>query len=457
LSIFKACDIRGIFEEEWSIDDARQIGLALASMIRDKEGSEICVGGDYRKSTPLIKEALIAGLTAGGIDVCDIGQCPTPMVYYASAKHQWPNAAIVTASHNPARYNGIKFMIAGNPSTPEDIEILRSRMEGPVTVNRKGKIRSFDVEEEYLNSVLDLSLEMLPGRKRVGNHIRRLPVVLDTMCGAFTFIAPEALIRKGYQVITLNPEIDPEYRNGSPNPAKDENLEALEQRVAETGSCLGIAIDGDGDRVVFVDENGAIVRPEQLGVLLMQHCIPHPRLVYDLKCASILPQAAKRLGGESIMQPSGHGFIKKKMIESSADIGVEVSGHHFFKILGGGDDALFTSLVILELLGASGKSMSQLIEPIGWPVITPDLRIPFSGDAGVVLDSIAANCGGVMCRIDGVRADYDEGWALARASITEPAITVRMEADNLNSLQTVADMFFHGAPELGVKIKEMLK
>jgi len=220
---------------------------------------------------------------------------------------------------------------------------------------------------------------------------------------------------------------------------------------------LGIAVDGDGDRAIFVDGNGRIVRPEQIAVIFVEHCRRGSCVVYDLKCASIVPQAASHAGGTAHMQPSGYGFIKSAMQRLHADFGVEVSGHHFFASLGGGDDALFAALYLLDILRRQATSLAELCAVIGWPNITPDIRIAFTADAAAVLDCIADTCGGRITRLDGVRADYDDSsWALARASITEPALTFRFESRTAADLPKLVTRFLVAAPELQRNVMEKL-
>ena len=292
------------------------------------------------------------------------------------------------------------------------------------------------------------------------------------MGGAFSAIAPRVLEAAGCRVIPLRCTIDPDFARHEPNPAVDANLAELVRCMAGSRADFGVALDGDGDRAIFVDSAGRIVRPEQLGAMLVQQCseemetsagevpVPvssRPLVVYDLKCASVFAAAARAAGGTAIMQPSGHGFIKSTMIRRQADLGVEVSGHYFFRALGGGDDGLFATLVVAHVVARSGRSLAELIEPIGWPAITPDLRLPLPGDAAAILETIAATCGGEVSRLDGVRAEYDDGWALARISITEPLITLRFEARRREALPQLAARFLNSVPELLGQVLEMIR
>jgi phosphomannomutase/phosphoglucomutase len=283
-----------------------------------------------------------------------------------------------------------------------------------------------------------------------------MTIVLDAMEGAFTNIAPRVFEAEGARVISIGGAIDPDFARRTPNPAVDENLSALSKRVIAEGADLGIAFDGDGDRAAFVDHTGHVVRAEQIGALLARQCFIRPTVIYDQKCASILASAVHAAQGKTIMQPSGYGFIKTAMIQNQADLGVEVSGHYFFKALSGGDDGLFAALAVARLLAKSKKPLADWIQAIGWPTITPDLRIPFQGDPNVVVERIASSCGGRIARMDGVRAEYDDGWALARASITEPLMTFRFEGNDANSLRRIVERFLAAVPDLRMKVMEKI-
>jgi len=451
VTIFKACDIRGVVGQEWGADDARRIGHALGRMIRSRGEASICVGGDFRRSTPALKQALANGLLDAGLNVCDVGQQPTPVVYFAARHCGCRNVAVVTASHNPARYNGIKFLVAGQPPGPALMQELESGLDlAPDGPRGTGDARQ--VTAEYEAWVVRQARGLVAG----GSGAARLSVVLDAMAGVYTHIAPRVLAAAGCAVQALTPEIDPDYTGRNPDPAHDENLTPLVDAVRSRPADVGVALDGDGDRVIFVDHTGRIARPEEIAALLIRQCFHRPTVVYDLKCASLVARVAAEAGGTAIMQPSGHGFIKSAMLAARAELGVEVSGHHFFGILDGGDDGLFTALVVLGLLSRQGVRLADLICPAEWPAITPDMRIPFAGDAPAAVESIAARCGGSVTRLDGVRASYDGGWALARASITEPAITFRFEGLDRAHLRRIADQFLAGAGPLRHQVLERI-
>lgn len=452
MSIYKACDIRGIVPDEWNATKAHHIGRALGSMLRQRQQTSMCVAGDFRRSTPALIEALTLGLVESGIEVIQLGQVPTPAAYFGAHHLACPNVAIVTASHNPGRYNGIKFLIAGHPAVPAVIHELQQQLNAPEPVVQQHATRSVSIESEYEDWLQTASQSFIECESSPS-----FKVVVDTMGGACTQLAPRVLRRAGHVVSSEDDQLDPDFSRRDPNPAVDQNLAPLRRSVTELHADLGIALDGDGDRVLFIDAHGEIARPEQIAALLVRHHFRQCTLVYDLKCASIVAEAVRADGGRAIMQPSGHGFIKQTMLRESADIGVEVSGHHFFGKLHGGDDGLFTALVLLRLLGKTRQPLHQLLQPIGWPAITPDIRIRFQGETTTALDAIAATCGGTISRLDGVRAEYASGeWGLARASITEPAITFRFEAIDKRRLPSIIARFLNGASDLHQLVMEKL-
>lgn len=476
MSIFQACDIRGVVGEDWSAPDAIRIGHAVGHMCRKRKNTAICIGGDFRRSTPSLKHALIEGLLRAGMQVHDVGLGPTPLVHFAARFLEIRNAAIVTASHNPGRYNGVKIQLDGQPALPAMMREIQEQVAANLAVRPGGQLHIEDLESEYVPWVVGQAHQLVRPLAPEGdasatfgaaavsadppeNHHSRprpLRVVLDGMEGAATFLAPRVLTAAGYELTSLSSEPDPDFSTRAPNPADDTNLAPLVEAVRQAKADVGVALDGDGDRVILVDHTGRIVRPEQVAAVLLQNCFQHPTVVYDLKCASLLPRAVAAVGGRPVMRPSGYGYIKETMIRLQAEMGVEASGHHFFGALGGGDDGLFTALVVLRFLHVTDKKLADLINLIGWPAITPDLRVPFDGDAKAELEKIAAHCGGDIVRLDGVRAEYDSGWALARVSITEPVITLRFEGREPTDLRSIVSRFLSGVPDLQFQVMEML-
>lgn len=463
MTIFKACDVRGIVDRDWGTSEAEAIGRSLAAMMHRRGQSEIVVGGDFRRSTPVLKTALTRGLCRCGVTVQDVGQVPTPVVQFAARNVGCRNLAVVTASHNPGPYNGIKFVLDNQPPTPELIAELEQGCGIAATDLPLGTSRRLDIVERYAQWVLEASREFVgkhmkrtggpsPGQGRGGGRI-----VIDTMGGAFTQLAPMIVADAGYEVISVDDVLDPEFIRRDPNPAKDANLDQAIGILLRSSADLAVALDGDGDRVVFIDQCGTIARPEQIAALLLQAWKGPCTIVHDLKCASLVARTANCTGGLAVMQPSGHGFIKRRLLELRAELGVEVSGHHFFGALDGGDDGLFTALVVIRLLAHHPGGLAAWLDTVGWPAITPDVRIEYSGDVESLLDRIAKHCTVPVLRLDGVRAEYEQhSWALARASITEPAITFRFEGRDSNHVREIAARFLAHEPELCQQVLERI-
>lgn len=458
MSVFKACDIRGIVGDELNEDLYQRLGRSLGNMIQRRGGGIVCLGGDYRRSTPSYKRALMVGLAESSVRAIDIGQMPTPVIYFIARRMGCGNVAIITASHNSGRYNGLKLMIDSRPAVPDLMDELQRGLDeepevpgGMRSRDLTPRLRDCDMLSAYEAAVRAGATEL------VGGMCRRGMIVVDAMGGAMSGLAAHILRDEGFDVVAINDDIDPEFTTGPPNPAIDRHLDQLAQRVLVENADLGLAFDGDGDRVAVVDDSGKVVRPEQIGALLVQHVFTKPTVIYDQKCASILAAAVHAAEGRGIMQPSGHGFIKTTMIDTHADFGVEVSGHYFFNVLCGGDDGLFAGLVVARLVATSGKSLADLVAPIGWPAITPDLRIPVDGSPEAILERLAAQCGGQVSRMDGVRAEYEDGWALARASITEPVMTFRFEGKDNDRQREIIKRFLAEMPELSRQVSAALQ
>ena len=453
MSIYKSCDIRGVYGDEWGETDAQRIGAAVGRILQTRDQHRIFVGGDFRRSSSSLKTALINGLLRSGTQVVDVGHAATPIIHHAARHADCRNVAVVTASHNPGKYNGIKLLIDGMPALPPLISELKSLLNESVASNSAGTLQHHNPYADYERWIRDAPSSLISGYV-TGPGMK---VVVDAMGGAFTEVASRVLASIGHQVDPIRNQLDPGYETVDPNPANDNNLQLLVDRVLATEADLGLALDGDGDRVVFVDHDGGIVRPEQIAALLVENCFPGCLVVYDLKCALIVEQTVTRFGGGAIRQPSGYGFIRSKLLEREASMGVEASGHHFFRMLDGGDDGLFTGLLVLALIQHKGEPLADLIRPYGWPSITADIRIPLDGDRAATLELIARHCGGTISRLDGIRADYDlQGWALARVSITEPVITLRFEGRRPSDVRSIIRRFLAGTPAIYEQVMELI-
>lgn len=439
MSIYKECDIRGIYGTELTDSDAYNIGRAVGTILA---GRDTVVGGDVRLSTETLKAELIRGLVDCGATVYDIGTVPTPVMYFAH-KHLGAYAGLtVTASHNPPQYNGMKLMFGSVPVTPEDIGQIEKIVRENAYVYGQGRVEKREIMQAYADSICG---RFAPAGIRI---------VLDCCDGASSLIAPQVAKRLGCEVTELFCGVDGSFPNRNPNPSNYSNLTALQEKVREVHADLGAAFDGDGDRVVFCDERGEIVNGEETLVLLMRDLMQAgDSFVYDQKSSSIVTEEAERLGVEAIMERSGHAFIKKRFLERGSALAGEISGHFFFGELGY-DDGLFAAMLVADLVKRSGKKLSELYADLPKKRITPDYRIRVKyADQQPILDRIE-HCAAEykINRLDGVRVETPDGWMLIRKSVTEEAMTVRMEARDEKTLRAQAAMLSRWVPEFAEKL-----
>lgn len=437
MSIYKDCDVRGVYGREITAPECRLIGRALATMAPGK----ILLGGDLRLSTPELKAALMEGLLESGAELMDLGTIPTPVLYYALKHSDAVAGATVTASHNPPEYNGVKFMIGSEPVTRKVMDALHQIVLDRSFADAQGALTRWDVTRDYLDNL----------EKRF-TAPKPLHILVDAGNGAMSRVAPEAFRRAGYRVTELFCEPDGSFPNRSPNPADYSCLGKTSEAVRACGADLGVAFDGDGDRAVFLDETGAPVQNEKSLVLFIRALLKeHPTpVVYDQKSSSVIREAVLEMGGTPLPERSGHAFIKKRFLDNGAAIAGEVSGHFFFGELGY-DDGLFAALTMAELVARSGKRLSELVSGIVCPPITPDLRIacPYAEQQSWLdrAEALARSIGAEVSHLDGVRADFPDGWFLMRKSVTAEQITLRAEARTRERLQALLDQVAGVLPE----------
>ncbi|MFW6188844.1 MAG: phosphomannomutase/phosphoglucomutase [Planctomycetota bacterium] len=444
MSIYKACDIRGVYPDQLDPPLAESIGRAVGSERVGTDavagGSACAVAGDGRNSTPALKEAFIRGLLGAGANVVDLGPTPTPVAYWAARHLDIGAAAIITASHNPPEYNGLKFMLGRTPVTPEDVQRVKRRVEERDFASGAGHRTGRDVRATYLDWLRNLFGGSGGGRK----------VVVDAGNGMASDWAPQAFRDAGYAVEELFCTVDGDFPNRSPNPSKPKALEPAGRRVREVGAQFAACFDGDADRVVFLDENGEIVPPEEGLILLARDVLRHRPgpVVYDQKCPDVVPEEIEKHGGTPLMERSGHAFIKRRLLEEDAVMAGEASGHYFFRELGG-DDGIYAALRMGQLLGREGSSPSELRAAIPEYFISRDIRIQRPrGDARQVVERLKeAFSDRPQDYTDGVRIRFEDGWALVRASVTEPAVTVRVEGDSPESMRRLRELVTEAIPE----------
>lgn len=448
---WKACDIRGIYPTEVSADLFRRLGRSVGSSLPG--ASRVLIAGDFRASTPDLKAALADGLLESGAHVVDSGQIPTPVAYFAHQRWQTSAVLIVTASHNPPEHNGMKLMIGPLPPTPEELSQLRRNVEEEFWRKGTGKLEAINPVPAYKDWVL--------GRWANLAQSTRKAVVLDAGNGALSDLGPSLFEELGFRVHRLFCAIDGNFPNRSPDCARISSLTALMNQVIQAGVHLGIAWDGDGDRVALVDNAGSVVSTDEISALIIRDLVPREPsapVVYDIKLSEIVRQAIIDCGGRPIMQRSGHSFIKRTMIKEKALFGCEVTGHYFFRELNGGDDGLFAALYLADLVQRRGLPPTDLRRTLAPFFITPDLRIPSNllTFAEIVKRLWSVLPSARATTIDGVRWETEQGHILARNSVTEPLVTLRLEGHTLESFKELIALCIRVFPEAAGEISRQI-
>ncbi len=449
---WKACDLRGVYPTDVSLDLFRRLGRSVGSSL--PMGSRVLIAGDFRASTRSLKGALKEGLMESGAHVLDSGQIPTPIAYFAHREWKTSAVLIVTASHNPPEYNGLKSMMGPLPPTPEDLIQLRRSVEQGLWRKGSGQLETINPVPAYKNWLVERWRRVI---RPTGNVI-----VLDAGNGAWSELGPSLFEALGFRVHRLFCAIDGAFPNRSPDCARPGSLTALRKQVVQIGADLGVAWDGDGDRVAFVDNAGSIVSPDEISALSIRDLVPREPsapVVYDIKLSEIVRQAILDSGGRPIMQRSGHAFIKRTMIEEKALFGCEASGHYFFRELHGGDDGLFAALYLSDVVRRRGLSLRELRRTLSPFFVTPDLRIPSElltyAEVAKRMRSLLPSARATT--IDGIRWETEQGSILARESVTEPVITLRLEGHTQESLKHLVDLCLRALPEAADEIAKQIK
>jgi phosphomannomutase len=436
-SIFKAYDIRGIVGQTIDETFAEHLGRAFGSEAVKEGEKAVAVGRDGRLSGPGLVEALIRGLASTGLDVVDLGPVTTPMLYYVAAtrgKYGCHSGIQVTGSHNPKDYNGFKMVLSGRAIYGDDIQRLRQRIEAEDYVQGRGRSATMDVLAEY--------------RARIANDCklaRPMKIVVDSGNGIPGASAPGILRALGCEVIELYSEVDGDFPNHHPDPSKLENLADLIRTVRETGAELGLAFDGDGDRLGVVTVGGDVIYPDRQLMLLATDVLQRKKggtVIFDVKCTQRLAPAIRAAGGKPMMWKTGHSLIKAKMKEVGAPIAGEMSGHIFFgERWYGFDDATYTAARMLEILSRSADP-SAVLNALPTSYSTPELNVPCAeGEPKQIVQKLleTAKFPGAkeIVTIDGLRADYDDGFGLIRSSNTTPVVVMRFEGHTQEALHRI--------------------
>jgi phosphomannomutase/phosphoglucomutase len=447
-SIFKAYDIRGIVDGDPSrvtlTDDAvRGIGAALGLRAREAGIGAIVVGRDGRLSGPRLIGALTDGITSTGVDAIDIGMVPTPVVYFATVLTGTGSGVAVTGSHNPPEYNGLKMMLGGATLYGDGIRSLHDAIVDPGFAARvgtvpRGKVVQRDVSQDYLQRILgDVKLA------------RPMKIAVDCGNGVAGALAPQLFRALGCEVDGLFTEVDGNFPNHHPDPAHPENLEDLIRRLRESDAEIGLAFDGDGDRLGVVTKSGRIIWPDRQLMLYAQDVLaarPGGQIIYDVKCTRNLADWIRRHGGQPLMWRTGHSLIKAKLKETGAPLAGEMSGHVFFNDRWYGfDDGLYTGARLLEILSRH-PDPGAVLEALPDAAATPELHIQTAeGENFRLVEALQKNArfegATEVITIDGVRVEYPDGFGLARPSNTTPVVVTRFEAETPEALDRIQRAF----------------
>jgi phosphomannomutase/phosphoglucomutase len=438
--IFKAYDIRGIVRTALTADTVALIGRALGSEAAARGVKAIVIGRDGRLSGPELARALAKGITASGIDVIDIGRVPTPMTYFAAHELGTDSCVSVTGSHNPPEYNGLKMVLGGQTLYGEMIQDLRRRIADNDFREGRGMVHHASVRQAYIDRIVgDVKLA------------RPMKIVVDCGNGVAGSVAPDLLRRMGCRVKELFCDVNGNFPNHHPDPSKPENLLDLQRAVRETGAELGLAFDGDGDRLGVVTRDGEIIFPDRQLMLFAADVLsrnPGAEIIYDVKCSRWVAESIRHQGGRPLMWNTGHALIKTKLKETGAPLAGEMSGHMFFKERWFGfDDALYTAARLLEIV-SRWEDSSWPLKNLPNAISTPELNIKMQEGEPHALVAKLRQAGRKLLpgareliTIDGVRAEYADGFGLARASNTTPVVVLRFEADNQAALVRIQNEF----------------
>jgi phosphomannomutase/phosphoglucomutase len=436
--IFKAYDIRGIVGRSLTVEGVELIGRALGTEVRNAGGTAIAVGRDGRLSGPALAEALSRGLLRSGVDVHDVGMVTTPMAYFAAYHLRCDSAVAVTGSHNPPEYNGLKMVIAGTTLSGAAIQEVRARIERGEFASGAGTYRTAEIREAYLARIAgDVQLA------------RPVPIIVDCGNGVAGSVAPELYRRLGCRVTELYCDVDGTFPNHHPDPTQPENLRDLIARLAASDAELGLAFDGDGDRLGVVTKNGRIIYADRLLMLFAADVlrrVPGGEIIYDVKCTRNLAPWIRSHGGRPVLWKTGHSLIKAKLRELGAPLAGEMSGHIFFtERWYGFDDGVYAGARLLEILSRGGDPSGEL-ERLPDSVTTPELHWALAeGEPHRLIAELQRTArfpdASEVITLDGLRVEYADGFGLARASNTTPVIVLRFEAEDAPGLARIQEDF----------------
>tara|TARA_Y100001935_G_scaffold237038_1_gene222212 strand:+ start:740 stop:2107 length:1368 start_codon:yes stop_codon:yes gene_type:complete len=433
-SIFREYDIRGIYPDELNEDSIAEISKSIAKKCHKESIDEVVIARDGRLSGPSLLESLQESLNKHGINTINIGLATSPLLYYAAKKQVSKSGIMITGSHNPKNYNGIKLVINDKPvSGTEIFELSKTDISSE---NSNGENRFLDIKDEYITEVKN------------SFNFKKLKVVVDCGNGAAGVIAPNLLRAVGCEVIEIFCDVDGNFPNHHPDPGKEKNLVDLIEKVKEVSADVGVAFDGDGDRLGAVTSSGRLIYPDQMMMLFSKKILSNEgdkTIIFDVKCSDFLPQIIKENDGIPFMSPTGHFHIKNNIKKHNAALGGEMSGHIFFNdIWHGFDDGHYSAVRLLDIMNETGSSLDDLLDSLPVSYSTPELNIdvPEERKFQIIEDFIEnASIDGEKDFTDGLRASFENGWALLRASNTTPKLVLRFEADSQESLEKIQNNF----------------
>lgn len=439
--IFKAYDIRGIVGKTLTAKAVRLIGQALGTLAQERACTTVVVGRDGRLSGPELSIALIDGITRAGIDVIDVDMVPTPMVYFAAHHLETRCGVMITGSHNPPDYNGLKMVIGNETLSGETIQHLRACIENGAlhAASGRGTVRTYDIAPDYIARIVgDIKLA------------RPLEIIVDAGNGVAGAFAPALYEQLGCRVTPLFCEVDGTFPNHHPDPSQPKNLASLIELLESGDAELGLAFDGDGDRLGVVTPEGNIIYPDRQLMLFAADLlkrVPDATIIYDIKSTRLLAPWIRQRGGQPLMWKTGHSLIKGKMKETGAQLAGEMSGHTFFgERWYGFDDGLYAGARLLEILSQHGNA-AAVLDALPDSISTPELGIACAreGEQHEIIARLQKEAhfpdAQEVIRIDGVRVEYKDGFGLARASNTTPTIVLRFEADSEDALARIKNDF----------------
>jgi len=447
-NMFRMYDIRGVWGEDLTAETAEIIGKAFGTYVRQKGIKDVLVGRDNRLSSRPIRDALIKGLTSTGCDVLDVGVLTTPAFYYSNVLYNYQAGMMITASHNPPQFNGFKVMVG--PST-----IYGDELKKLYYIAEKGEFEKGTGNVKYAYPI-NSYINMIKEKVKLGD--RKLKVVVDCGNGTGSYFYPDVIYNLGCEVYPLYCESDPTFPNHFPDPVKEENLKDLIEEVKRVKADLGIAFDGDGDRIGVVDDKGNIIWGDMLMILYWREIMkkhPGADAIVEVKCSQALVEEIERLGGKPIFFKTGHSLIKAKMKELGAVFTGEMSGHMFFADeYYGFDDAAYAAARLLRILSNTDKSLSELLADVPKYPATPEIRLECDDekkfDVVKGVTEYFKEKGYDIIDVDGARVLFDEGWGLVRASNTGPELIVRCEAKTKEKLEEIKKELSEALAKFGV-------